>query len=68
MSPLTTTEIQRLEIHLHDNVLRLVRAGDTDNALTFSLRLLKADGNIFDLLRLEEEMAPFIGAGCEQVS
>lgn len=68
MSPLTTTEVQRLEILLHDNVLRLVRAGDTDNALAFSLRLYKADGNIFDLLRLEEEMAPFIGAGCEQVS
>lgn len=60
MATLTPTEVQRLEINLHDNVIRLERAGDTDNALTFSLRLLKAAGNIFDLLRLEEEMAPHV--------
>lgn len=60
MTTLTPTEIQRLEINLHDNVLRLERAGETDAALMFSLRLLKADGNIFDLLRLQEEMAPHV--------
>lgn len=60
MTTLTPTEVQRLEINLHDNVIRLERAGETDAALMFSMKLYKTKGNIFDLLRLTEEMAPHI--------
>lgn len=54
------TWVERIARDIHDAVLRLERANRTSEALSFSLQLYRANGDIRELLKIEEALKPIL--------